>query len=102
MGKSTSRQPGSHPDPPEYWTTKDADNAVKRVKEATEAAGIKLPSVDRQYYTLDCPLVELGRVTPKTAFKLADSLDELGQALGELLALRDEVEVLRKEKGSDG
>lgn len=62
---------------PLVWTTTDADNAVKALMDATDRLGITIPSLAREYMSLDFPLVELGKVRPDVAMELAKALTEL-------------------------
>jgi hypothetical protein len=63
--------------PPKFWKTSDATNAVEHLKKASGAIGVTFPSLDREHFSIDCPLVEMGRMRPDVVEKLADALDEL-------------------------
>jgi hypothetical protein len=72
-----SRARAGGPQPSSVWTTAEADNAVKALAEATGKVGITIPSLGREYMSLDFPLVELGKVRPDVAVQLARALTEL-------------------------
>ena len=63
--------------PPQFWGTSEADNAAKALADAMGGVGITIPSLSREYFSIDYPLIELGKVRPDVAVQLANALTEL-------------------------
>ncbi|MFF2653203.1 hypothetical protein [Streptomyces sp. NPDC058045] len=58
----------------EHWTAEDSEAAVKELRGALDRAAVTIPSlgVDFGAFTYDQPLVELGRIRPDIALRLAE------------------------------
>jgi hypothetical protein len=75
---------------PLTWDSKTADDAVAALKLATAQVGITLPSLSRDFSSLDNPLVELGRARPDVVKHLADCLVELVELRGMVESMNEE------------